>query len=162
MDLVEGLVALGVLVGLVGIVVPVLPGSIIIAVSVLLWALDRGTPGAWGVLAAVVVLLAAGNLATYVITGRRVAASGVPRRTLVLAGLAGIVGFFVIPVIGLFLFFAGGLFLAEYARLRDAEAARSSAFLALRATALGLLVELALALTAAATWLVAVLAGVGG
>lgn len=162
MDLVEVLVGVGILVGLVGIVVPVLPGSLAIGGSVLLWALDRGTPGGWAVLAAVVVLLALGNLATYVITGRRVAASGVPRRTLVLAGLAGIVGFFVVPVLGLFLFFAGGLFLAEYARLRDVEAARGSAFLALRATALGLLVELSLAFAAAATWLVAVLAGVGG
>jgi uncharacterized protein len=162
MDLVEVLVGVGVLVGLVGIVVPVIPGSITIGGSVLLWALDRGTPGAWWTLGVVVVLLALGNLATYVITGRRVAASGVPRRTLVLAGLAGIVGFFVIPVLGLFLFFAGGLFVAEYGRLRDVEAARGSALLALRATALGLLVELGLALAAAATWLVAVLSGVGG
>ncbi|EYR63116.1 membrane protein [Actinotalea ferrariae CF5-4] len=162
MDLVEVLVGIGVLVGLVGVVVPVIPGSLAIGGSVLLWALDRGTPGAWGVLAVVVVLLALGNLATYVITGKRVAASGVPRRTLVLAGLAGIVGFFVVPVVGLFLFFAAGLFAAEYARLRDTEAARRSAFVALRATALGLLVELTLALAAAATWLVAVLLGVGG
>jgi uncharacterized protein YqgC (DUF456 family) len=162
MDLVEVLVGIGVLVGLVGVVVPVIPGSLTIGGSVLLWALDRGTAGSWGTFAAVVVLLVLGNLATYVITGRRVAASGVPRRTLVLAGLAGIVGFFVIPVLGLFLFFALGLFLAELARLRDVDAARASALLSLRATALGLLVELTLALAAAGTWLVAVLAGVGG
>ncbi|GGB93219.1 DUF456 domain-containing protein [Cellulomonas carbonis] len=162
MDLVDGIVGLAVLVGLVGIVVPVLPGSLLIGVAVLLWALDAGTVGGWVVAAVVVALLVAGNAATYVITGTRVAASGAPRRTLVLAGLAGVVGFFVIPVLGLFLFFAGGLFAAEYWRLRDVPAARSSAWVALRATALGLLVELTLAFAAAATWFVSAANGVGG
>lgn len=162
MDLVDGIVGLAVLVGLVGIVVPVLPGSLLIGLAVGLWALDAGTGGAWAVAAVVAVLLVAGNVATYVVTGTRVAASGVPRRSLVLAGLAGIVGFFVIPVLGLFLFFAAGLFGAEYWRLRDAEAARRSAWVALRATALGLLIELTLAFTAAVTWFLAALNGVGG
>lgn len=162
MSVVEIIVAVGVLVGLVGIVAPVLPGSLLIALSVLLWALDARTTGAWVVLAVVVVLLATGNVGTYVLTGRRVAAAGVPRRSIVLAGLAGIVGFFVIPVLGLFLFFAAGLLAAEYARLRDLDRARSTAWVALRATALGLLIELTLALVAATTWFVAVLRGVGG
>ena len=162
MSLVDVVVLVAVVVGLVGIVVPVIPGSLLIGTAVLLWTLDAGTPGAWVLLAVVVVLLVAGNLATYVITGRRVAASGVPRRSMVLAGLAGLVGFFVIPVLGLFLFFAGGLLLAEYQRLKDLGRARASAWLALRATALGLLVELTLALLAATTWFVAMLSGVGG
>lgn len=162
MTLVDGIVLVAVLVGLVGIVVPVLPGSLLIGAAVLLWTLDAGTPGAWVLLAVVAVLLVAGNLATYLITGRRVAASGVPRRSLVVAGLLGIVGFFVIPVVGLFLFFAGGLVLAEYWRLRDAARARASAWVALKATALGLLVELACAFAAATTWFVAMLNGVGG
>lgn len=163
MDLVNLVVGLAILVGLAGIVLPVLPGSLIIAVAVLVWAIDAEQAAGWAVFVAVALLLVAGWSATYVMTGRRVQTAGVPRSSIVLAGLAGIVGFFVIPVLGLFLFFAGGLFLAEYRRLRDPVAARRSAFVALRATALGMLVELGLALLAAGSWAVAALAfGVGG
>lgn len=162
MDLVTQLVGLAILVGLVGIVLPVLPGSLIIAAAVLVWALDTEEPAAWVVFAVVVLLLAAGSIATYVIAGRRVSASGVPRRSLVVAGLAGIVGFFLIPVIGLLIFFPLGLYAMEYLRLGDPRGARNSAAVAIRATALGMLVELGLALAAAGTWLVAVtIAGVG-
>ncbi len=95
------------------------------------------------------------------LTGRRVSAAGVPRRSLVVAGLVGIVGFFVVPVVGLLLGFVLGLYAMEHLRLRDPAAARESAWVALRATGLGMLVELGLALLASATWLVAVLTGVG-
>jgi uncharacterized protein YqgC (DUF456 family) len=154
MDLVAIGVGVAILVGLVGIVLPALPGSAVIAAAVLVWAIDTGG-WAWAVLAAVVALLAAGWTASYLIPGRTVAASGVPRSTFVVAGLAGLVGFFVLPVLGLLVFFPAGLYLMEYRRLRDANAAWASAWLAIRMTALGMLIELGLALLAAATWLVA-------
>ena len=157
--LVNVLVGLAIFVGLVGIVVPALPGSLLIAVAVLVWAIDAEQGAAWAVFAVVVVLLALGWAATYVVTGRKVSASGVPRRSLVVAGLAGIVGFFIIPVVGLVIFFPLGLFAMEYHRLRDADRARASAWLAIRATALGMLIELGLALAASATWLFAVVWG---
>ncbi|RAE62796.1 DUF456 domain-containing protein, partial [Burkholderia multivorans] len=47
------LVALGILVGCIGIVVPVLPGSILIGIGVLIWAFVIGTPTAWIVFAIV-------------------------------------------------------------------------------------------------------------
>ena len=160
MEVIDVVVGLAILVGLVGIVVPALPGSLVIAVAVLVWAIDAGG-GAWLVFAAVALLLAAGSTASYLVPGRRVAASGVPRSTLVVAGLLGVVGFFAVPVVGLILFFPAGLYAMEYRRLRDHTAAWASAWLAIRMTALGMLLELAAALVAAATWLVAVLAGVG-
>ena len=156
------LVGLAILVGLVGIVLPVLPGSLIIGLAVLVWAIDTEQVAGWVVFGLVVLLLVAGWSATYVLTGKRVSDAGIPRRSIIAAGLAGIVGFFVVPVLGLFLFFAGGLYAAEYSRLRDTTQARRSAVIALKATGLGMLVELGLALLAAGTWLVAVLVlGVG-
>lgn len=156
------LVGLAILVGLVGIVVPVLPGSLLIGAAVLVWAVVSGTPAAWVVFGVVAVLLALAAVATYVVAGRHVAAAGVPQRSLVVAGLAGIVGFFAVPVVGLLLFFPLGLFAMEMLRLGDRGAAGRSALLALKATGLGMLAELGLALLAAATWLVAVLLGAGG
>lgn len=163
MDLVNLFVGLAVVVGLVGIVVPVVPGSPLIAAAVLVWAIDAEDGRAWAVLAVVVLLLAIGWASTYVLTGKRVAAAGVPRRSLVVAGLAAIVGFFVIPVVGLVVFFVGALFAMEYLRFRDARRAWASSWVALKATALGMVVELGLALLAATTWAIAALAvHVGG
>lgn len=162
MDLLTVVVGLAVLVGLVGIVVPVLPGSLLIGAAVLAWAAVSGTGAAWAVFAVVAVLLLAAASATYVVAGRRVAAAGVPRRSLGVAGLAGIVGFFAVPVVGLLIFFPLGLFLMELLRLGDRAAAGRSALLALKATGLGMLTELGLALLASGTWLIAALLGAGG
>jgi uncharacterized protein YqgC (DUF456 family) len=154
------LVGLAILIGLVGIVIPVLPGSILIGLAVLVWAIVTGTPAAWLVFASCAVLLATGATVTWIITTRHTRAAGVPQRSLVIAGLAGIVGFFVVPVVGLLLFFPAGLFVAEYLRQRDSTLAWRSAMVALKATGLGMLLELGLALLASAVWLVAVLSGV--
>jgi uncharacterized protein YqgC (DUF456 family) len=158
--IVQLLVGLAILIGLVGIVIPVLPGSILIGLAVLVWAVLTGTQAAWLVFAICAVLLAAGATITWILTARHTRAAGVPQRSLVIAGLAGIIGFFVVPVIGLLLFFPAGLFLAEYLRLQDRALAWRSTLVALKATGLGILSELGLALVAAAVWLVAVLTGV--
>lgn len=156
----ELFVGLAVLVGLVGIVIPVLPGSVLIGVAILVWAAFTGTPAAWLVFGICALLLVTGATLTWVITTRSTRAAGVPQRSLVIAGLAGIVGFFVVPVVGLLIFFPLGLFAAECLRLRDGATARRSALVGLKATGLGMLSELGLALAAAAVWLVAVLNGV--
>ena len=150
-----------IVVGLIGIVLPIVPGSPLIAVAVAVWAVRASETTAWAVLAVVVVLVAAGWSATYVMTGRRVHSAGVPRSSIVVAGLAGIIGFFVLPVLGLFVFFPLALYAMEYRRLRDSARAWASARVAIRATALGVVIELACASTAAAIWLVAVAVGVG-
>ncbi|MDO8107932.1 DUF456 domain-containing protein [Isoptericola sp. b441] len=116
---------------------------------------------AWVVTGVGLVLLACGWSATYLLTGRRVASSGVPRSSIVVAAMAGVVGFFVLPVLGLLVFFPAGLFAMEYRRLRDPARAWASAWHAVKATALGMLIELGLALLAAGAWLIAVLSGVG-
>ncbi len=160
MDLLTGLVGLAVLVGLVGVVIPVLPGSLLIGVALLVWAVATSSLPAWAVFAVAVALLAAGSVAGAVLTGRQVTAAGVPRSSIVVAGCAGIVGFFVVPVLGLVLFFGLGLLAMEYLRLREMRPALSAAWVVLRTTALGVLLELAAALSASTLWLVAVLLGV--
>ncbi len=155
----EVLVGIAILVGLVGIVVPVLPGSILIGLSVLAWAALTGTPLAWLVAAICVLLVAGGATATWYLTARHTRAAGVPKRSLVVAGLAGIVGFFVLPVVGLVVFFLAGLFVVEYGRVRDPLPAWRSALAGLKGTGLGMLAELGLALAASGVWLGGVLSG---
>jgi len=149
----EVLVGAVIAVGLVGVVLPILPGSLIIGAAIALWAYDTGGTAAWLVLGVALVALLAGALGKWVVAERHLRGAGVRRSAMVVAGLAGIVGFFVVPVVGLFLGFVGGLYAVERRRKPHADAWRSTVA-ALRASGLALLVELAGALVAAAVWLV--------
>ncbi|WP_453985542.1 DUF456 domain-containing protein [Brevibacterium casei] len=151
------LVGIAVLVGCLGIIVPVLPGSILIAVAVLIWAIVIGTPAAWIVFAIVAVLVAGGMSASFVLTGRKLKEMEVPNGSVAVAGVLAIVGFFVIPVLGLPLGFVLGLYLAEYARLKDPTTAWSSSWGSIKAIGLGTVIELFLALLAAVAFCVGLL-----
>lgn len=157
MNLVEILVALVILVGLVGIVLPVLPGSVLIVGAVLAWSVIEGDGAAWLVFALVTTLVVVGGVVKYVVPGRGLRTAGVPGRTVLLGGLLGIVGFFVVPVLGLVLGFVLGVYLAETRRI-GRDLAWPSTVSAVRAAGLSILVELVAGLLAAGTWLVAALA----
>jgi len=120
-------------VGVLGSAVQVLPGPALIAVAVLVWALVIGTTAGWLTFAVVALLLVVGQVLEYLLAGRRLVRANIPRRSIVMAVLAGVVGFFVVPVVGLFLFFVLGLYLAELARLGSAAAALPSTRTALGA-----------------------------
>jgi uncharacterized protein YqgC (DUF456 family) len=152
MPLTDLLVGAAIVVGLVGIVVPVLPGSVLILGAVLLWAVSSGTAAGWVVFAVATTILVVGGIVKYAVPGRGLRTAGVPTRTLVAGGLLGIVGFFVVPVVGLVLGFVLGVYLSELQRV-GRERAWPSSLAALRAAGLSLLIELAAGLLAAGTWL---------
>jgi len=153
---VELLVGLVILVGLVGIVVPVLPGSILILGAVLVWTVSEGSGTAWTVFALATTLLVVGAIVKYVIPGRGLRSSGVPNRTIVFGGLLGIVGFFVVPVIGLVIGFVLGVYLSEVRRV-GRHLAWPSTVAAMKAVGLSIFVELVAGLLAAGVWTVGVL-----
>jgi uncharacterized protein YqgC (DUF456 family) len=150
----ELLVGLAICVGLVGVVVQVLPGSLIILGAVLVWAIFTGGALAWTVFVVGAVAVAVASVVKYVLAGRHMKRGGVPNSTLWWGGLAGIVGFFLIPVVGLFVGFIGGVYLAERVRLGDHRTAWPATVAALKATGVTILVELAGALVAVGAWLV--------
>jgi uncharacterized protein len=153
MLLTDVLVGVAVLVGLVGILVPVLPGSVLILAAVLVWALEAATGTGWVVFGVATVLLVAGAVVKYAVPGRRLKSDGVPNRTLLAGALLGVVGFFVIPVVGLLIGFVLGVYLSEVRRV-GRDLAWPSTRSALRAVGLSVLIELAAGLLAALTWLV--------
>jgi uncharacterized protein YqgC (DUF456 family) len=148
LDLVTGLV---IALGLVGIVVMVLPGSMLVLGAILVWAVLVGETTGWVVFALAATLLVAGQGLKYAVPGRRMKDVGVPNRTLLVGGLLGIVGFFVIPVIGLPLGFVAGVYAAEVQRV-GANDARGTTGHALRAVGLSIAIELVFGLLAAAVW----------
>lgn len=153
----ELLVALVMLTGLLGVLLPVLPGLLLIWATTVFWAwADGGGVTRWTVVVLVTGLLVLGTVAKYALPARRATGTGAPRTTLAL-GLAGaVVGFFVIPVVGLVVGGLGALYLAELARLSDAGAAWRSTRHVLVGIGLGMLVELAAGLAMVALWVAGV------
>lgn len=154
------LVGLVILVGLVGIVLPVLPGAVLVFGAILVWAIEVDSSAGWVAFAVATLALAVSQIAKYVIPGRRLAAEHVPRSTLLVGTIVGIIGFIVVPVVGLLLGFVLGVYVVERGRLGTHAAAWPSTKAALRAVGLSLVIELGGALLAAGIWLVAVLVGV--
>ena len=146
-----------ILVGLVGIVVPVLPGLVLVWLSVVLWAVEVRSPTGWTVLAIATALTVIGLVARYLVPGRRLRAAGVPRLTTVSGVVLAVVGFFVIPVVGAFLGFVLGVYLAECVRLRSHRHAWPTTTHALRAIGLSFGIELGTGLLVAGTWVSGVL-----
>ena len=144
-------------VGIAGIVVPVLPGTITIGISLLVWAIALQNTVGWVVFAIGMVFVAAGMLASLVLTGRRLKQRQVPNWSILVAVLTGVVGMFVVPVVGLFIGFAAGLLLSEYTRRRHFGQAVGASWAALKAVGFGMLVELGCAFAAGAVWVVGVL-----
>jgi len=153
------LVALVMALGVVGVLVPLLPGLLLVAGAALVWAAVVGTSYAWVVFTAMLVVLGIGTAAKYVLPARQLAAAGAPRSTLVVGAVAAIVGFFVIPVVGLLIGGVVGVYAAERGRLRDGPAAWHSTWITLRAIGFGVLIELLAGVVAVGIWAAAVLVG---
>lgn len=149
------LCGLAILVGVAGTIIPILPGSILIGLSLLAWAIwgGAGTAG-WVVFAVGIVFVLAGMAASAVLTGRKLREHRIPSRSVVIGLAAGVVGLFVIPVVGLFVGFAAGLLFSELLRTRNFGTATATSWAALKATGLGMLVEFGLACLAASTWVI--------
>lgn len=150
MTLTDILIALLIAVGLAGIIVPILPGTVLIAAALLIWAIVTGGTTAWVFAGVALAVLAVGTVIKFMIPGKRLKAA-VPTSTMLIGGVLGIVGFFVIPVVGLFLGFVLGVYLAELQRVGSRQAWPSTTA-ALRAVGLSILIELAAAMVAAGIW----------
>jgi uncharacterized protein YqgC (DUF456 family) len=116
-----------------------------------------GSAASWTAAGIGALLALLGWSASALLTGRRLKKEHIPKRSILVAVLAGIVGMFVIPLFGLFIGFAGGLFLSEYVRAGDARPALNSSIEALKAMGLGMLVEFFAVSLASSVWMIGVI-----
>jgi len=150
------LVAVAIAVGLVGVLVPLLPGTLLVYAAIAVWAvLEQNTVG-WVVLGVVTAILAATMAIKYLWPVKRMRAADVSPATLAAGAVAGVIGFFVIPVLGLLVGFVLGVYLAELVHRRDQRRAWASTVHAVKGAALSVGVELAGGLLATAAWVVGV------
>jgi uncharacterized protein YqgC (DUF456 family) len=154
-----GLVLVGIAIaaGIVGVVVPVLPGALLVWAAIVVWALVVGTTTGWVVLAVATAVIGTGQVVKVLVPHRRLRDAGVPRQSMLAGLVLAVAGFFLIPVVGLFLGFPLGVYLEERRRLGDHGAAWASTKHALRALGLSVVIELASAVVAASAWLAAVI-----
>lgn len=146
-----------ILLGVVGVFLPVLPGLLLSWAGVLLWAvLDRSALH-WGVLGAATLVAVVGAVIKWFLPSRRLRRMGVPASALFAGGLIGLVGFFVIPVLGLPLGFVLGVWLVQRVRVGPSRAWASTKE-ALTAAGLSMLIEFAAALGVAVVWIFGVAA----
>lgn len=151
------LVALAIAIGLTGIIVPILPGALLVYAAILVWAIMVATPVGWVTLGVVTVLIGASTVIKYTWPVRRMRQAEVGRWSLIAGGVLGIIGFFVVPVIGLLIGFVVGVYLAELVNRRNQRVAWASTVHALKGVALSVGVELTGALLATVAWVAGVI-----
>jgi uncharacterized protein YqgC (DUF456 family) len=151
------IVGLAIAVGIVGVVLPVLPGALLAWAAIAVWALSVGSATAWVVLAIATLSIGLAQVVKILVPGRRLRDAGVPRASMLVGVLLALVGFFLVPIIGLFIGFPLGVYLQERRRLGQHEPAWRSTNEALRAMGLSIAIELAATSVATGAWLVAVL-----
>jgi uncharacterized protein YqgC (DUF456 family) len=152
------LAGLGILVGLVGVVIVVLPGLLIIVGSVAFWAVVEQSAAGWVALALAGLIGIAATVLKYLHPGRRLRELGIPTTQLLLALAVAIFGFFAIPVVGAFIGFLAAIYVTE--RLKHGgPRARQSTWATTTAIALSIGIELGGGFLIAAVWLAAALFG---
>ena len=158
--LLELIVGLVMAAGLVGIVLPFIPGLPLIWGAALVYGLVEGF-GTTGTVAMIVItlFLIGGVTAKIVVPQRRAAAGGAPNSTLAAGAVLGIVGFFTIPIVGLPLGAALGVLLAEYGRTGNWPAARRSTKEVIVGFGIGALLEMGAGIVMVGAWVVWVLVG---
>jgi uncharacterized protein YqgC (DUF456 family) len=148
-DIIAGVV---IALGIVGVVIPVLPGLLLTWAGVLLWALlsDAGHLR-WVILAVATVVALLGAGVKWLLPGKRLKSVGVPNTALFAGGVLGLIGFFVVPVVGVIIGFVLGVYLVERVRLGPGRAWPSTRE-AITAAGLAMLIEFTTSLALAVIW----------
>lgn len=140
-----GAAALLLIVGVMGTIFPILPGSLLTIGTLLVWAWVLGSTASWTAGLIGIALAVVGMSASAILTGRKMRREQIPRGPVIIGVVVGVVGMFIVPVVGLFLGFALGLLLAEVVRRQDLAAASRASLEAMKSMGSGMLLEFACA-----------------
>lgn len=153
----ELVVAVMMLIGLVGIVIPVLPGILLVWAGVLVWAIggDGSDVARWAVFGVATAVAGTAVALSTILPGRRAAAVGAPRSLTWIVALGTAVGFFVVPVVGALIGGPVAAYVAELLRLRDPARAWRSAVQALKGFGIGVALQLTAGVVIVVTWAIA-------
>lgn len=159
--LVTVLAGIAIAVGVIGCVLPVLPGTGLVWLTMLVYGLvlGFGWPG-WIAMVVATVLLVAGLVANVLIPQREASSTGLTVAGQLVGLVLAVVGFFVVPVVGAPLGFTLGVFLVRLQATGDRAAAWSSTLRIIRSLVKASAVQAAVAVAMAVTWMGWVIADV--
>lgn len=150
------LFGIAMVVGLVGVLVPVIPGLALIVGAAILWAFEVGTWQAWVLVAVMTAVCGLGTVVKYQVPGRELASMNLSTRSWLLAVVGGVVGFFVIPLVGLVVGFVLGVYLGQRAELGSHAPAWARTKRVLGGVGKGIAIEFAAGFVAVTAWFAAV------
>jgi uncharacterized protein YqgC (DUF456 family) len=129
-----GLTQIFVLVGLLGLIVPIFPGLVVMWLAILVYGLVTGfaSPGVV-VFVIITILMLAGTLVDNFMMGIGAKQGGASWGVILIALLAGVLGTILIPPLGGIIAAPAAVYLLEYLRVRDSQ----RAWLALKGLATG-------------------------
>ncbi|WP_412076343.1 DUF456 domain-containing protein [Streptomyces xanthophaeus] len=154
------LVGLVLLLGVLGVLVPGVPGTWLVWAGLLWWALHERSALAWSLLVSSTALLLVVQVVKWQLPPRRLRAVGATPRMAAYAGAGALLGFVLIPVLGAVPGFVGGIYLCERLRLGTHGEAWASVRAVMREVGTSVLVELFACLLVVGAWAGAVAAGV--
>jgi uncharacterized protein YqgC (DUF456 family) len=149
----EVVIGLVMAIGLVGTIVPVLPGVTLVWGAGLAWAiLDGGDFLHWSLFAVMTIFFISAHALGIYLPSKTTSGPENPKWTFLFASLCAVIGFFVVPIIGVPLGFIVGVFIRQLIASREFHRALGATGKTLRALGIVVLVQCACAIAIAATW----------
>jgi len=149
----EIVIGLVMAIGLVGTIVPVVPGVTLVWGAGLAWAiLDGADLIHWSLLAIMTIFFVAAHVLSIYIPSKTTSGPKNPKWTFLFASLCAIVGFFIVPIIGVPLGFAIGVFIRQLIASREFHLALKATGNTLKALGVVVLIQCGCAIAIAATW----------
>ncbi len=146
-------IALVMAVGVIGTVVPFLPGVLLVWFAAVVYGFLVGfSPIGIVVLVVLTALVAVSVIKSVVVPKRAAEGHDVSRWSQLVAVVGAVIGFFVIPVVGIIVGALVGLYLAEYAHHRDGVEAWGSTIAVAKGFGVSALIDIAIAMLMASIW----------
>ena len=151
----ELLIAILMAIGIVGTLIPFIPGLALVWFAGALWAFFDGGDGKhmW-ILAAMTLITLIGFAAQFVIPAKAATSEKPAKGTLYMGGIFGLVGFFVLPVVGAPIGFLIGIYLMNFLNSKNSEQAWQLTLKTTVAFGWAMIIQSICAVLVGLTWLV--------
>ena len=149
----EVMIGLTMAIGIIGTLIPVLPGLILVWLAALAWVILDGPDAThWVIFAIMTAIFLIGIGLSFYIPAKSTKNETSPRWTFVVASIFALVGFFVIPIVGLPLGFIFGVFICHLISSREFHRALQATGTSLKAMGLVSLVQCVCGIAIATAW----------
>jgi hypothetical protein len=149
----EVMIGLTMAIGIVGTLIPVLPGLVLVWLAALAWViLDGADATHWVIFAIMTAIFLIGIGLSFYIPAKSTKNETSPRWTFVVASIFALVDFFVIPIVGLPLGFIFGVFICHLISSREFHRALRATGTSLKAMGLVSLVQCVCGIAIATAW----------